>query len=202
MKRERPSFKVRSARPRQRRLFPTFDSFEPRLLLATFTVTSAVGFIVGFMMFGAIIYIPVYLQTVHGASATKSGLELLPLVGGMLTTFITSGRLVSRYGRYKAFPVAGTAVTAVGLYLLSRMTPTTTTLVIDLPGRRSSSTLGWCRRLRSRLRSLHLSHFVVHAHRGTKPGRGAGRKRARRFPLPKSLLSRRPPGTKCWRPGA
>ena len=98
----------------------------------TFTVTSMVGFIVGFMMFGAIIYIPVYLQTVHGASATISGLELLPLVAGMLTTFILSGRLVSRFGRYKAFPIAGTAVMAVGLYLLSLMTPTTSTLESSL----------------------------------------------------------------------
>ena len=100
--------------------------------IRTFSVSSSVGFIVGFIMFGAIIYVPLYLQTVHGASPTISGLELLPLVAGMLTTFITSGRLVSRYGRYKAFPIAGTGVVAVGLYLLSLMTPATTTLVTSL----------------------------------------------------------------------
>jgi len=92
----------------------------------TFTVSSAVGFIVGFIMFGVIIYIPLYLQTVHGASPTSSGLQLLPLVFGMLVTFILSGRLISRWGRYKVFPLAGTAVMAVGLYLLTLMTPATT----------------------------------------------------------------------------
>ncbi len=91
-----------------------------------FSVTSAIGFIVGFIMFGAIIYIPLYLQTVHGASPTSSGLQLLPLVFGMLATFIPSGRLVTRWGRYKIFPVIGTAVMSVGLFLLSLMTPSTT----------------------------------------------------------------------------
>ena len=96
---------------------------------SVFTVSNSVGFIVGFVMFGAIIYIPLYLQTVHGASPTSSGLQLLPLVGGMLITFIISGRLVSRWGRYKVFPVAGTAVMAVGLYLFSLLTPTTSLTV-------------------------------------------------------------------------
>ena len=90
-----------------------------------FSVTSSVGFVVGFLMFGAIIFIPLYLQTVHGATPTASGLELLPMVFGMLITFITSGRLVTRWGRYKAFPIVGTAIMAVGLYLLSLMSPAT-----------------------------------------------------------------------------
>ncbi len=100
--------------------------------IRVFSTSSAVGFIVGFIMFGAIIYIPLYLQTVHGASPTVSGLELLPMVFGMLITFITSGRLVTRWGRYKVFPIAGTAVMAVGLYLLSLMTPSTTMAVSSL----------------------------------------------------------------------
>jgi EmrB/QacA subfamily drug resistance transporter len=99
---------------------------------SVFTVTSAVGFIIGFMMFGAIIFIPLYLQIVHGASPTSSGLQLLPVVGGMLITFVMSGRLISRWGRYKIFPVMGTAVTAVGLYLLSLLTPSTSLLVSSL----------------------------------------------------------------------
>jgi MFS family permease len=70
-------------------------------------------------MFGAIVYLPLYLQTVHGATPTASGLELLPLIAGMLITFILSGRLVSRTGRYKIFPVVGSAVLAVGLALVS-----------------------------------------------------------------------------------
>ena len=71
-------------------------------------MSSSVGFVVGFIMFGAIIFIPLYLQTVHGATPTSAGLQLLPMVGGMLITFILSGRLISRWGRYKVFPVFGT----------------------------------------------------------------------------------------------
>jgi len=92
----------------------------------TFSSALGVGFIVGFSMFGAIVYLPLYLQTVHGATPTASGLELLPMVAGMLTTFIASGRLVTRTGRYKIFPIAGSAVLSVGLLLLSRLGPHTT----------------------------------------------------------------------------
>ncbi len=91
----------------------------------TFTATSAVGFIIGFSMFGAIIYLPLYLQIVHGASPTLSGLELLPMIGGMLLTFISSGRIVTRTGRYKVFPIVGTAVLSVGLLLLTQLGPHT-----------------------------------------------------------------------------
>ena len=91
--------------------------------IGVFNVSSAVGFIVGFIMFGAIIFIPLYLQTVHGATPTSAGLQLLPMVGGMLITFILSGRLISRWGRYKVFPIFGTGVTAIGLYLLSLLHP-------------------------------------------------------------------------------
>ena len=87
----------------------------------TFNAASAVGFIIGFTMFGSIVYLPLYLQIVHGASPTLSGLELLPMVGGMLITFILSGQLVSRTGRYKIFPIAGSAVLAVGLVFLTRL---------------------------------------------------------------------------------
>ncbi len=97
-----------------------------------FTVASSVGFIVGLMMFGAIIYLPLYLQTVHGASPTDSGLQLLPMVFGMLITFIVSGQLVSRLGRYKVFPIVGTAIMSVGFYLLAGMTPSTTLLATSV----------------------------------------------------------------------
>jgi EmrB/QacA subfamily drug resistance transporter len=93
--------------------------------IRTFSVSSAMGFIVGLIMFGAIIYLPLYLQTVHGATPTTSGLELLPMVVGMLLTFIPTGQLVSRTGRYKRFPIIGTAVMVVGLTLLSQLGPTT-----------------------------------------------------------------------------
>ena len=73
----------------------------------TFSAASAVSFAIGFTMFGSIVYLPLYLQIVHGATPTTSGLELLPMVAGMLITFIISGRLVSRTGRYKIFPILG-----------------------------------------------------------------------------------------------
>jgi EmrB/QacA subfamily drug resistance transporter len=111
-------------------LFVESKSSEPIIPLSlfrlqVFNVASAMGFIVGFIMFGSIIYIPLYLQTVHGASPTSSGLQLLPLVAGMLCTFILSGRLVSKRGKYKIFPIIGTAVLTVGLFLLAQLTPST-----------------------------------------------------------------------------
>jgi EmrB/QacA subfamily drug resistance transporter len=90
-----------------------------------FTVTSAVALIVGFALFGSVTYLPLFLQVVQGASPTASGLEMLPMMGGMLVTSIVSGQLISRTGRYKHFPIAGTGVMAVGLYLLSRMSYST-----------------------------------------------------------------------------
>jgi EmrB/QacA subfamily drug resistance transporter len=86
-----------------------------------FRVASALGFVIGLAMFGAIIFIPLFLQLVYGVSPTSSGLRMLPLVGGLLVASILSGRTISRVGRYKAFPIAGTAVTAVGMFLLSRL---------------------------------------------------------------------------------
>ncbi|MGA2164870.1 MAG: MDR family MFS transporter [Solirubrobacteraceae bacterium] len=94
----------------------------PKLLRnRVFAVTSAVGFVVGFALFGAITYLPLFLQVVKGASPTGSGLQLVPLMGGLLITSIASGQIITRTGRYKAFPIAGTAVMTLGLYLLSTM---------------------------------------------------------------------------------
>jgi EmrB/QacA subfamily drug resistance transporter len=90
-----------------------------------FNVTSAVGFVVGFALFGAVTYLPLYLQIVKGHSPTASGLFLTPLMGGLLITSIASGFFISRFGRYKAFPIAGTAVTAFALFLLSRLSVST-----------------------------------------------------------------------------
>lgn len=91
----------------------------------TFGVSSGVGFIVGFALFGSVTYLPLFLQVVQGASPTASGLQMLPMMGGMLVTSIVTGQLISRTGRYKRFPVVGTAVMTVGLFLLSRMTEST-----------------------------------------------------------------------------
>ena len=92
----------------------------------TFAVTSAVGFVVGFALFGAATYLPVYLQIVKGASPTRSGMQMLPMMAGMLATSILSGQLISRTGRYRLFPIAGTAVMTAGLFLLSRLTAAST----------------------------------------------------------------------------
>jgi len=86
-----------------------------------FAVTSAIGFVIGLALFGAIVYMPVFLQIVKGESPTGSGLQLTPLMLGVLVTSITSGQLISRRGRYRVFPIAGTAITTVGLFLLSRL---------------------------------------------------------------------------------
>ena len=89
--------------------------------LRTFSVTSLVGFIVGFAMFGAITYLPAFFQVVRGISPTISGLYLLPLMVGLLAVSIASGQIISKTGKYRFFPIAGTALTTLGLYLLSLM---------------------------------------------------------------------------------
>ncbi|AVV42847.1 MFS transporter [Streptomyces sp. ID05-04B] len=87
----------------------------------TFTLSAVISFIVGFAMFGAMTYLPTFLQVVHGVSPTMSGVHMLPMVVGMLLSSTGSGQVVSRTGRWKVFPVAGTAVTALGLLLLHRL---------------------------------------------------------------------------------
>jgi EmrB/QacA subfamily drug resistance transporter len=84
-----------------------------------FTVANAMGFTIGMAMFGAIIFIPLFLQIVYGVSAKSSGLRTIPLMAGLLVTAVVSGRTISRIGRYRPFPIAGTAVLVVGMYLLS-----------------------------------------------------------------------------------
>ncbi|MCV7433558.1 MFS transporter [Mycolicibacterium bacteremicum] len=86
-----------------------------------FSVCCVLGFIVGFAMLGAMTFLPTFMQFVDGVSATMSGLRTLPMVAGMLITSIGSGSIVGRTGRYKIFPVAGTAIMTVGFLLLSTM---------------------------------------------------------------------------------
>ena len=88
----------------------------------TFRLASAMGFMIGMAMFGAIIYLPLFLQLVYGASATSSGLRMIPLMGGLLIAAIASGRAITRFGRYKVYPVVGSAVLVLGMFLLSRLT--------------------------------------------------------------------------------
>jgi len=113
------------------------DAIEPIIALSllrnrTFAVTSAIGFVVGFAMFGAITFLPLYMQDVKGLSPTVSGLRLTPLMAGLLATSVGSGQIISRWGRYKVFPIVGTTVMAVGLYLLSRIGATTGSLSLSL----------------------------------------------------------------------
>ncbi|WP_310962555.1 MFS transporter [Nocardioides terrisoli] len=86
-----------------------------------FTVASLVGFVVGFAMFGAITYLPQYMQVVRGQSPTGSGLQLLPLMLGLLLTSTFTGILITKWGRYKIFPILGTAVMTLGMWLLSHL---------------------------------------------------------------------------------
>jgi EmrB/QacA subfamily drug resistance transporter len=95
----------------------------------TFSTTGVIGFIVGFALFGAITYLPLYLQITKGSSPTRSGLELTPLMAGVLVTSILSGQLITRFGRYRPFPIAGTAVMTVGMALLSLLHVGTSTWV-------------------------------------------------------------------------
>ncbi|WP_275561168.1 MDR family MFS transporter [Streptomyces sp. 5-6(2022)] len=87
----------------------------------TFTLCAVIGFVVGFAMFGSMTFLPTFLQIVQGVSPTMSGVHLLPMVLGTLVSSTVSGHLVSRTGRYKVFPVLGTAVTAVGLLLMHQL---------------------------------------------------------------------------------
>jgi EmrB/QacA subfamily drug resistance transporter len=94
-----------------------------------FTVCCVLSFVVGFAMLGALTFLPTYMQFVDGVSATTSGLRTLPMVAGMLSTSMGSGVLVGRTGRYKIFPVAGTAVMALAFLLMSRMDSSTSALL-------------------------------------------------------------------------
>ncbi|MFF5563580.1 MDR family MFS transporter [Streptomyces sp. NPDC012623] len=88
-----------------------------------FAVCSVLSFIVGFAMLGAMTFLPTYLQYVDGDSAVISGVRTLPMVVGLLIASVFSGNVVSRTGSYRLFPIIGSLVMAVGLYLLSRMGP-------------------------------------------------------------------------------
>jgi EmrB/QacA subfamily drug resistance transporter len=100
--------------------------------IRAFSVVSVVGFIVGFAMFGAITYLPVFFQIVHGESPTTSGLQLLPLLAGLIICSTGSGIIISKTGRYRFFPIAGTALIAVALFLLSQVGIGTSLIVAAL----------------------------------------------------------------------
>ncbi len=100
----------------------------------TFAVTSGIGFIIGLALFGSITYLPLFLQVVKGMSPTRSGLQLTPMMAGLLVTSIAAGRTISRFGRYRPFPIVGTGVMIVGMVLLARLNvhSSTTTAALDM----------------------------------------------------------------------
>jgi EmrB/QacA subfamily drug resistance transporter len=97
-----------------------------------FSLVAVLGFLVGFAMFGAVTFLPLYQQLVQGASATNSGLLLLPLMGGMLVTLIVVGQLITRTGRYRIYPILGGVFMTAGALLLAQLTIGTSKLVTSL----------------------------------------------------------------------
>jgi MFS family permease len=89
-----------------------------------FSIANLFGFLVGIAMFGSMIFLPVYLQVVQGMSPTASGLAMLPMVVGLFSTSITAGRMMTRNGRYKIFPILGSSIVIVGLLMLSQLSAT------------------------------------------------------------------------------
>ena len=122
-------------------LFAETRAAEPVLPLRifrnrNFSLISVVGFLVGFTMFGAMTFLPLYQQTVQGASATNSGLLLLPMLLAMMVVSMVAGRVTTTTGKYKIFPIVGGALMTVGLFLLSQMDAhTSRTHVRPLHGR-------------------------------------------------------------------
>ncbi|MFI7314770.1 MDR family MFS transporter [Streptomyces hygroscopicus] len=91
-----------------------------------FTLVTAIGFLTGFVMFGSTTFLPLYQQTVQGASATNSGLLLLPMLLGMLVVSLVAGRVTTQTGKYKVFPIVGGFLIMAGMFLLSLMDTETT----------------------------------------------------------------------------
>ncbi|MER5207969.1 MFS transporter [Streptomyces sp. NPDC002825] len=100
--------------------------------IRTFSLVSVISFVVGFAMFGAMTYLPAFLQVVQGVTPTMSGVHMLPMVLGIFIASTGSGQIVSRTGRWKVFPIAGTALTGIGLLLLHRLTETSSTWTMSV----------------------------------------------------------------------
>ncbi|MEU3701331.1 MFS transporter [Streptomyces anulatus] len=99
--------------------------------MRTFTLVAVISFVIGFAMFGAMTYLPTFLQVVHDITPTMSGVHMLPMVFGLLITSTGSGQIVSRTGRWKVFPILGTAITAVGLLLLHQLDENSSTWLMS-----------------------------------------------------------------------
>jgi EmrB/QacA subfamily drug resistance transporter len=97
-----------------------------------FVVSSAIGFIIGVSLFGSITFLPLFLQIVRGRNPTSSGLQLTPMMAGLLITSIAGGQIISRTGKYRPFPILGTAIATVGMALLSLLNVHTSTVATSL----------------------------------------------------------------------
>ncbi len=109
-------------------LFLVAEHFAPEPLIplrlfrdSVFNVTGLVGLVIGVALFGAASYLPTFLQMVYGAGATESGLLMLPMMAGIVGASIVAGQLISRTGRYRVWPILGTALSVLGMWLLSRL---------------------------------------------------------------------------------
>ncbi|MFE6356001.1 MFS transporter [Streptomyces rochei] len=109
-------------------LFLVAEHFAPEPVIplrlfrdSVFNVTGLVGLVIGVALFGAASYLPTFLQMVDGATATESGLLMLPMMGGIVGASIISGQLISRTGHYRSHPILGSALSVVGMWLLSRL---------------------------------------------------------------------------------
>ncbi|WP_435271774.1 MFS transporter [Streptomyces parvulus] len=116
-------------------LFLVAERFAPEPIIplrlfrdSVFNVTGLIGLVIGVALFGAASYLPTFLQMVDGASATESGLLMLPMMGGIVVASIASGQLISRTGHYRSHPILGSALSVVGMWLLSRLDEDTSRL--------------------------------------------------------------------------
>ncbi|MEU3183494.1 MFS transporter [Streptomyces sp. NPDC006923] len=116
-------------------LFLVVERFAPEPIIplrlfrdSVFNITGLVGAVIGVALFGAASYLPTFLQMVDGASATESGLLMLPMMGGIVVASVVSGHLISRTGHYRVYPVLGSAISVVGMWLLSRLETDTSRL--------------------------------------------------------------------------
>jgi EmrB/QacA subfamily drug resistance transporter len=124
-----------------------------------FAIPVSVSFLIGFALFGVITYLPSFLQVTSGLTATEAGLVLTALLAGVLISTVGSGRLITRTGRYKPYPVAGTAIAAIGMALLGMLLNQHRPLAIGglmiIVGSASdSSCKSWCSRLRMPLTTV------------------------------------------------
>ncbi len=87
----------------------------------TFLLTSLIGFIVGISLYGSMTFLPLYLQVVKGSSPSEAGMQLPPLMGGLLVMSVVSGRVISRLGKYRFFPIAGTLLVSISMILLATL---------------------------------------------------------------------------------